>query len=284
MTGRLAIPASAGVGLRAVHHAEIAARLPRCAWLEAHSENHFGAAGGRHTGPLDVIAHHYPLSLHGVGLSLGSTDPLDRSHLRALRALCARVQPALLSEHLSWSSVDGRFTNDLLPLPWTEEALRHLAGRVAAVQDALGRQILLENVSSYVQFAHSTLPEWEFLAALAAESGCGILLDINNVFVNACNHGFDPLVYLRTVPPSAVQELHLAGHSLAQIDGRQLLLDTHSGPVAPQVWELFEAALVRFGPRPTLIEWDSEIPALEVLLEQAARAEIILARHRAVAA
>jgi uncharacterized protein (UPF0276 family) len=277
------LPARAGVGLRAPHHAEVLATLPDCGWFEAHSENYF-CSGGSRAEPLRQIADRYPLSLHGVGLSLGSTDPLDATHLQSLRRLLQRCEPALLSEHLSWSSAGGRFVNDLLPLPYTEEALQHLCARVTEVQERLGRQILVENVSSYLQFTHSTLSEWEFLAALAAKSGCGILLDVNNVYVNATNHGFDPLQYLQGTPPAAVQEFHLAGHSVAQLGTRHILLDTHSQPVAPEVWRLFAAAVARCGPRPTLIEWDSDIPALQVLLAEAARADAILAGQHAVAA
>jgi uncharacterized protein len=283
VTARLAIAASAGIGLRAPHHRQVLAQLPRCGWFEAHSENHFHPNDGRVTA-LDAVADHYPVSLHGVGLSLGSTDPLADAHLRALRNLCARVAPALVSEHLSWSSVGGRFTNDLLPLPYTDEALRHVAARIAIVQDALGRQILVENVSSYLQFAHSSFTEWEFLAALVAECGCGLLLDVNNVYVNAMNHRFDPLTFMLALPAHAVQELHLAGHSSLQAVGQTLLLDTHSQPVAPAVWALFEAAVAHFGPRPTLIEWDSAIPALDVLLAEAAHADAILGKAHALPA
>jgi uncharacterized protein (UPF0276 family) len=277
------LPARAGVGLRATHHEEVLERLPQCGWFEAHSENYFAAGGGR-ANTLERVAQHYPLSLHGVGLSLGSTDPFDVEHLRALRRLVGQVAPAQLSEHLSWSSVGGRFANDLLPLPYTEEALGHMCERVAALQDYLGRQILVENVASYLQFRHSTLREWEFLAALVAESGCGLLLDINNIHVNAMNHRFDPLQFLQGIPAPAVQELHLAGHSIVPCDGQLLYIDTHAQPVAAEVWALFDIAVARFGALPTLIEWDSDIPALDVLLAEAGKADAILAEHRAVAA
>ena len=237
---------SAGVGLRAQHHAEILARRPSVAWFEAHSENYFGA-GGTHRAQLARIRSHYPLSLHGVGLSLGSTDPLNTNHLREVKRLVWELEPVLVSEHLSWSSVGGRYLNDLLPLPYTEEALRHTAARIGDVQDALGRQILIENISSYLRFECSDVTEWEFLTALVRESGCAILLDINNLYVNALNHGFDAYSYLDGISPAAVKEFHLAGHTLTRCGGRDIRIDTHSTHVATEVWELFNAALQRFG-------------------------------------
>jgi uncharacterized protein len=234
-------------------------------------ENFFGA-GGQPFWFLDQIRAHYPCSLHGVGLSLGSADALDVTHLGKLKALAARVQPALVSDHICWGRVDGRHLNDLLPLPYTEEALDHLCTRIAQAQDFLGRQLLVENVSSYLQYRHSTIPEWEFVAALARRSGCGILLDINNIYVNAVNHGFDPLVYLRAIPPHAVQEMHLAGFDR----GEHCLIDTHGKAVHAAVWTLYRIAVKMIGPRATLIEWDTDIPALEVLLGEANQAQCIL--------
>jgi uncharacterized protein (UPF0276 family) len=190
----------------------------------------------------------------------------------------------LVSEHLSWASAGGRFTNDLLPLPYTEEALRHMVSRVSQVQDALGRQMLLENVSSYLQFEHSQIDEWDFLADLARQSGCGLLLDVNNVYVSAMNHGFDALAFLRGIPRESVQEIHLAGHSIQSVGGRQIRIDTHSSPVCEEVWALYSAALERFGPVPTLIEWDSDIPALDVLIAEARKADRALEMHHARAA
>jgi uncharacterized protein len=274
---------SAGVGLRAQHHAEILARCPSVGWFEAHSENYFGA-GGVHRAQLSRIRSHYALSLHGVGLSLGSTDPLNLDHLRELGRLVRELEPALVSEHLSWSSVGGRYLNDLLPLPYTEEALRHTAARICDVQDALGRQILIENISSYLQFECSEVPEWEFLSALVGESGCAILLDINNLYVNSMNHGFDAYSYLYGIPAAAVQEFHLAGHTLTRCGGRDIRIDTHDSHVAPEVWELYGTALQRFGARPTLIEWDADIPALSVLEAEAAKADAMMEPFRAVAA
>jgi uncharacterized protein (UPF0276 family) len=277
------MPAKAGIGLRARHHLDVLADSPPVGWFEAHSENYF-AAGGARVRILDRIRERYPLSLHGVGLSLGSTDPLDRSHLAQLERLVARFDPQLISEHLSWSSVDGRFANDLLPLPYTEEALRHVASRIAVVQDILGRQLLIENVSSYLEYECSRLTEWDFLAGVAAQSGCGILLDINNIYVAAHNHGFDARRYLEAIPRSTVREFHLAGHSRVAIDSHELLIDTHDAPVCAGVWELYGAALARFGAVPTLIEWDSNLPPLATLVAEAARADALQAHLHAHAA
>jgi len=277
------MPASAGIGLRAQHHLEVLASAPRVAWFESHSENYF-ADGGSHVEALLRIRARYPLSLHGVGLSLGSTDPLDTVHLKNLRRTIARFEPALVSEHLSWSSVGGRFANDLLPLPYTIEALRHASARIAEVQDFLGRQILIENVSSYVQLGASSLTEWEFVAGVAAESGCGILLDLNNIYVAAHNFGFECLDYLDGIPRGAVQELHLAGHSRIELDGEFVLIDTHGTPVCEAVWSLYGAALARFGALPTLIEWDTDIPAFSVLQAEADKADALRERLHAVAA
>jgi len=272
-----------GIGLRAQHHAEIIARLPPIGWFEAHSENYF-ATGGVHRKQLLQIRQHYEISLHGVGLSLGSTDPLNRDHLRRLGRLVNAVEPVFVSEHLSWGSVGGTYLNDLLPLPYTDEALRHLVTRVCQVQDALGRQILIENISSYLRYRCHEVPEWEFLSALVHESGCGLLLDVNNVYVNAMNHGFDPHGFLQGVPPGAVLEIHLAGHTVTHVDEREVRIDTHSTHVADEVWRLYDAALNRFGPVPTLIEWDADIPELDVLEAEATRARCMLEAVRAVAA
>ena len=273
----------AGIGLRVQHHEEVIARRPPISWFEVHSENYF-APGGTHRAQLARIRAHYQLSLHGVGLSLGSTDPLSADHLGELKKLVQEFEPVLVSEHLSWSSVSGRYVNDLLPLPYTEEALQHMAARVRAVQDALGRQILVENISSYLRFSCAEVPEWEFLAALAHESGCGILLDVNNVYVNAMNHGFDAHSYLHGIPRPVVKEIHLAGHSVTNIDGREIRIDTHNTHVANEVWMLYGAAVKRFGAVPTLIEWDADIPSLEVLQAEASKADWIAEPFHAVAA
>ena len=265
---------SAGIGLRAQHHEEIISSLPSVGWFEAHSENYFGP-GGAHRECLLSIRTHYPLSLHGVGLSMGSVDPLDRHHLQQLQRLVEDVEPMFVSEHLSWGSAGGRHLNDLLPLPYTEEALRHIAARVREVQDALGRQILIENISSYLRFVCPEVPEWEFLTALAHESGCGILLDVNNVYVNAMNHGFDPYDYLHGVPRTAVREIHLAGHTVVGMQEHEVRIDTHDTHVCDEVWSLYAAAVTRFGSVPTLIEWDADIPSLATLQAEAAKADSI---------
>lgn len=270
-SSRGSIPAQAGIGLRSVHHEAVVHERPRIGWLEVHSENYF-ADGGAQIEHLAKAHALYPLSLHGVGLSLGSTDPLNTDHLRKLKRLVRWSEPAFVSEHLSWGSVDGTFLNDLLPLPYTEEALTHMIQRVTQVQDYLGRQILIENISSYLQFAGAQLPEWEFLATLAQESGCGLLVDVNNVYVSACNHGFDAYYFLSVLPRECVQELHLAGHTVNRFGDREIRIDTHSAPVCDAVWKLYEHALRCFGPLPTLLEWDTDIPALDVLVAEANKA------------
>jgi uncharacterized protein (UPF0276 family) len=273
----------AGIGLRAQHHRELIERRPAIGWLEAHSENYF-AQGGPQREALARIREHYALSLHGVGLSIGSTDPLDRAHLRELSRLIRELEPMLVSEHLAWSSAGGRFVNDLLPLPYTEEALKHMVARVREVQETLGRRILIENVSTYLQFGSSTLREWEFVAALTRESGCDILLDVNNVYVSAMNHGFDPLTYLNAIPRESVQEIHLAGHAVNRVGSREIRIDTHGSPVCEPVWALYGYALRRFGHVPTLVEWDTDIPTLDVLVAEAAKADRIAEATRAIAA
>jgi uncharacterized protein (UPF0276 family) len=266
------LASAAGIGLRAPHYAALLERRPPLGFLEVHSENYFGA-GGEPLAVLEDLRRDYVLSLHGVGLSLGSTDPLDDRHLAKLDALARRFQPDLVSEHLCWSSVGGRHANDLLPLPHTEEALAHAVARIDAVQERLGRRILVENVSSYLEFAESAIPEWEFLAEAARRSGCGVLLDVNNIWVNAVNHGFDARAYLDAIDPATVGEIHLAGF---EAHGARLI-DTHGARVSEEVWVLYGEALRRFGARPTLVEWDADIPPLDVLLEEAARADAIVA-------
>lgn len=265
-------PAGVGIGLRAPHYAQILERRPALAFVEVHSENFF-AEGGAALDWLERFRALYPLSLHGVGLSLGTTDPLDERHLAKLARLVERFEPALVSEHLCWSSVGGRHANDLLPLPYTREALDHVVGRIDAVQERLARPILVENVSSYVTFSESTLPEWEFVAEVARRSGCGVLLDVNNIWVSACNHGFDALRYLEAIDGRGVGEIHLAGYERVG----ERLVDTHGARVSDEVWRVYAAAIERFGARPTLVEWDTDIPALDVLLEEARKARSILA-------
>jgi len=269
----------AGIGLRTPHVRQVRDECPAVPWLEVHSENYY-ADGGPALAALVRIRADYPLSLHGVGMSLGSTDPLDRTHLGKLARLVARTEPALVSEHLCWSGVGGRALNDLLPLPYTEEALAHVCARVAEVQDFLGRELLVENVSSYLAFADATIPEWEFVAAVTRRTGCKLLCDVNNIHVNAVNHGFDADAYLAALPRDAVAEIHLAGFQATDT----CLIDTHGAPVAPEVWALYRRAIARFGPVPTLIEWDTDIPPLATLLAEAATAQRILETRDALAA
>lgn len=271
------VPADAGIGLRSQHYRELLQNRPAIAWLEAHSENYF-SEGGQPLLVLETLRESYPLSLHGVGLGLGSVDPLNASHLKKLRALIDRFEPALVSEHLCWNAFQGQYFNDLLPLPYTEEALAHVVDRIHQVQELLSRQILIENLSSYLEFSTSDIPEWEFIASVARQSGCGILLDINNIYVNACNHAFDPEDYLAAIPAESVAEFHLAGFEPRD----NILIDTHSRPVSEPVWSLYESALKRFGTRPTLIEWDNDIPELAILLDEAAKAQQCLDSFRAI--
>jgi uncharacterized protein len=262
-----------GVGLRSTHYSEILAARPDVAWFEVLSDNYMNTRG-RPLGFLDRIAARYPVALHGVGLSIGSVDPLDLEYLAGLRALRDRVQARWVSDHIAWTGVNGRHGHDLYPVPFTEECLRHVARRVCQVQDFLEAPLVLENPSTYLEFAGSTLSEAEFIAALLEETGAGLLLDVNNVFVNAHNHGFDAHAYLRRLPLERVVQLHLAGHgeaSVSDADGRTVtqLIDTHAGPVAPEVWALFEEA-VRLGARaPVLLEWDADIPSFSVVHREA---------------
>jgi uncharacterized protein (UPF0276 family) len=273
------IGAHAGVGLRTPHVRQVLAERPRIPWLEVHSENYY-ADGGTALAALDRIRADYPLSLHGVGMSMGSIDPLDTAHLAKLKRLVDRCEPQLVSEHLCWSGAGGRHLNDLLPLPYTEEALAHVCRRVAQVQDFLGRELAVENVSSYLAFADATIPEWEFVAAVARRTGCKLLVDVNNIYVNATNHGFDADTYLAAMPVEAIAEIHLAGFD----DIGSCLIDTHGAPVAPDVWALYARAIARYGPRPTLIEWDVDIPPLDTLLAEAAKAQLMLDARDAIAA
>lgn len=273
------IPARAGVGLRAPHYRELLERRPDIGWVEVHSENYFGA-GGQPLRFLESVRREYPLSLHGVGLSLGSVDALSGDHLKSLKTLVERCEPALVSEHLSWSASGGRHLNDLLPLPYTQEALAVFCEHVEQAQDFLGRRLLIENPSSYVVWRHSVIPEAEFLRAVVERTGCGILLDVNNVYVSATNHGFDPLAYLAAIPVAAVDEIHLAGFD----HGEQCLIDTHAKPVAEPVWALYATAMRRFGALPTLIEWDNDLPPLDVLLAEARKADTLSGVRDALAA
>ena len=273
------LPFQAGIGLRTPHVNEVLAQCPDVPFFEVHSENYY-LDGGPALASLARIRADYPLSLHGVGMSLGSADPLDLSHVEKLRKLIARIEPALVSEHLCWSGIAGRHLNDLLPLPYTDEALALACARVAELQERLGRAVAIENISSYLTFAESTIPEWDFVAALARRTGCKLLLDVNNIYVNATNHGFDADAYVAAIPPDAIAEIHLAGFEEA--DG--CLIDTHSAPVAPDVWALYARTIEHLGSRPTLIEWDTDIPAFAVLQREAATAQRVLEARDAIAA
>ncbi len=263
-----------GVGLRGPHVAEIRATRPAVGWFEVHAENYLG--GGPALAALLDLRRDYPLSLHGVGLSLGSAEGLDASHLEEFAALAARTEPFLVSEHLSWSVVGGRYLNDLLPLPYTEEALDVVARNVERMQEALGRRILVENPSVYLRFVHSTLAEPEFLAELVKRTGCGILVDVNNIYVSCVNVGGDPLAYLGALPAEAAAEIHLAGHFRTDRDDRPLLIDDHGDVVSEAVWALYREALRCFGSVPSLVEWDRRLPSWPVLEEEARKAENIL--------
>ncbi len=258
-----------GVGLRRQHYSYVLENQPKIDWFEVISEN-FMVDGGRPLEVLEGVRGNYPIVLHGVSLSIGSVDPLNRQYLEKLATLARRFEPAWISDHLCWTGVGGRNLHDLLPLPYTEEAVRHVVSRVRQVQQILGRRILLENVSSYLRFEHSTLTEWEFLRAVAEEADCAILLDINNIYVSAFNHGFDPAVYLKAMPAERVMQFHLAGPS----DHGSYLLDTHDHPVCEAVWALYEDAVRRFGKVPTLVEWDDNIPPFDTLAAAADEARL----------
>ena len=267
-----------GIGLRQPHYREVFERLPELAFLEVHSENFF-LDGGASMHALERARAAYPISLHGVGLSLGSADRLAGDHLAKLKRLVDRVEPALVSEHLCWGRVGGVHFNDLLPLPHTGETLALLAERIDRVQSTLKRRILVENLSAYVEFRDSDMTETAFLAELARRSGCGLLLDINNLYVNATNFGFDPVERLAELDASTIGQIHLAGHTVVD----DCLIDTHGSPVSDPVWSLYADACRRFGPKPTLIEWDTDLPALDVLLSEAARASAIAGHGAEVA-
>jgi len=256
-----------GLGLRTVHYEDILASHPCVDWFELLSENYF-VAGGKPLHYLDRICAEYPVVMHGVALSIGSSDPLDWNYLRSLKALAERVNPYWISDHLCWTGISGKNTHDLLPLPYTEEALEQVASRVQTVQDFLGRRILLENVSSYVSYRESELTEWEFLAEIARRADCLILLDVNNIYVSAYNHGFDPEEYLAGIPPERVQQIHLAGHS----NCGDYIIDTHDADVIDPVWDLYAQAIARLGPVPTMIERDDHIPPLADLVAELDRA------------
>lgn len=274
------IPARAGVGLKAEHYRTIIDTLPDVGFFEVHAENYMGAGGPPHR-YLSAIRERYPLSLHGVGLSIGADRPLDEDHIARLRDLRRRYTPGLFSEHLAWSSHDVGFLNDLLPLPYTVETLKRVVEHIDQIQTALGCEMLLENPSTYVAFAESTYAETDFIAEVARRSGCGLLLDVNNVFVASTNQQWDPVAYIEGYPLASVKEIHLAGNDRqADETGRPLLIDTHDRPVEDAVWYLYELAVRLIGPIPTLIEWDSEVPAWSVLAQEAERAEMVMSANQ----
>ncbi len=261
----------AGIALRSLHYQYIFTQKPKVNWFEVLSDNYF-CAGGLPLFHLEKIRQDYPVTLHGVGMSLGSTDPLDLDYLTRLKNLAAKVEPDLISDHLSWISVNGHYLNDLIPLVYTEEVMNFVASRILQVQEFLGRQILIENPSPYLTFTDSTMSEWEFIEGLLKKADCYLLLDINNLYVNAINNGIDPINYLDGIPKTRVKQIHLAGYE----EKENYLLDTHGYPVHPPVWELYQEALIRFGAVPTLIEWDTDIPSFEVLMTEANKAEKLL--------
>jgi uncharacterized protein (UPF0276 family) len=278
--GNGSMPARAGVGLKPQHYREILETEPDIGWFEIHAENYMGEGGPPHA-YLTAVRERYPLSLHGVGLSIGGSGPLDKGHLTHLRALIDRYQPSLFSEHLAWSSHDTVYLNDLLPLPYTEDTLATVCGHIDEVQEALSRQMLLENPSTYVAFAETDMAEVEFLREVVRRTGCGLLLDVNNVFVQAANHGFDAAAYIDSFPVEHVGEIHLGGHDEDADDDRSaLLIDDHGREVSDLVWALYAQTLSRTRPKPTLIEWDNDVPDWPVLFAEAKRADAVIAERR----
>lgn len=269
------VPASVGVGLKAVHYSEILETKPALGWFEVHPENYMGEGGSPHA-YLSAIRAQYPLSLHGVGMSLGGIDPLKPDHLARFADLVRRYEPGLVSEHLAWSTHGGDFLNDLLPLPLTDEALALMSEHVDQMQMALGRTILVENPSTYLAFECETMSEPAFLCELAARTGCGILLDINNVYVSACNHGFDAPAYVDEIDARLIGEIHLAGHSVEAVGDVELRIDDHGSQVCSEVWRLYERLIMRVGRKPTLIEWDTNVPEWAVLKAEADKAQLLL--------
>lgn len=277
------LPAGAGVGFKPEHFAAILDGAPNLAFIEVHAENYMGD-GGRPHAQLAVLRERFALSIHGVGLSIGGEDPLDRDHLERLAKLIDLYKPQSFSEHLAWSSHGGEYFNDLLPLPYTPQTLARVVMHVSQVQERLGRQMLLENPSTYIRFEESSIDEVDFLGAIVARTGCGLLLDINNVFVSAQNHGTDARSYLANFPFDAVGEIHLGGHDAdADETGAVLLIDAHGSPVADPVWALFDEVIARHGPMPSLIEWDNDVPEWPVLLKEISKAAFILSRASGVA-
>jgi len=269
------IPAQAGIGLRAEHYKDVENSPGVVPWYEVHPENYFGLGGIPHFF-LEKIRQDHPISFHGVGMSIGSVDQLDESHTKRLKQLIDYYQPGQVSEHLSWSSVNGQFFNDLLPIPYTEEALDHATDKVDQIQNELGQQIIIENASTYLEFEQSSIPEWDFTNELAKRTDCGLLLDVNNVYVNACNHDFSARKYLAEVEPKYVMEIHLAGHTVKSVEETQIRIDTHNQLICEEVWDLYQFAISRLGNIPTLIEWDTDLPEFSVLLQEANQAQTLM--------
>lgn len=272
----------AGIGLRACHHAAVMTSPPNVGFLEVHAENYLGGGAPRRC--LDRVRRDLPVSVHGVGLSLGSAEGLDDRHLARVVRLVHEAEPMLVSEHLAWSVAGGVYHNDLLPLPYTEESLDVVSANVQRLQERLGRRVLIENPSTYLRFAESAIPEEEFLLAVAARTGCGLLLDVNNVHVTATNHGLDPRAYIERLAGAPVGEIHLAGHHVVAEEGVTILIDDHGSAVADAVWALYAQATRLFPQAPALVEWDSNIPALDVLVAEARRADAVREGNHAVAA
>lgn len=268
----------AGVGLRSAHYQTVLETLPDVPWFEALTDNYMGN-GGLPLYYLEKIREHYPITFHGVGLSLGSLDPLDNQYIQKLKERIKRYQPSLVSDHLCWSSYDGVHGNDLFPMPYSQEALNHMVGRIQQVQDALGQRIVVENVSSYVTFQSDEMTEWEFLSEVVKRADCDLLCDVNNIYVSARNHQFDPIEYLKALPHDRIREIHLAGYE----DEGTHLLDTHGEAVHPPVWDLYQKAIELIGPVATLIEWDNNIPAFETLHLEAKKAAQILEQFYVIA-
>lgn len=270
-----------GLGLRAPHYSHIAQSKPKLGWFEAISENYMGlsqSGSGLPLKTLESIRQDYNVVLHGVSLSIGSTDELNIFYLKRLKSLIEKIQPQWVSDHLCWTGVGEENLHDLLPLPYTKEALKHLVERIQKTQDFLGRRILLENVSSYISFKHSEMTEWDFLAEIAKQADCGILLDVNNVYVSSVNHKFDPVTYLKALPPERIGQIHLAGHSRQG----EILVDTHDAPVCDEVWNLFRQAVQLFGSVSTMVEWDDKIPNFSRLKLEADKAEQIIIQETEV--
>ena len=269
------LPDTVGIGFKRAHHEDLRSTPNQLGFIEVHAENYMGDGGPPHA-QLSMLRDRYALSIHGVGLSIGGSGPLDRDHLARLKRLCDRYAPESFSEHLAWSSHGGAFLNDLLPLPYDDRTLSTVCDHIDQVQDKLGRRMLLENPSTYVTFQTSTLAETDFLRSIVARTGCGLLLDVNNVFVSCTNHRMDPRAYLAEFPLDAVGEIHLGGHDAEDLPSGPLLIDAHGSPVADPVWTLYAETMARGGPRPTLIEWDNDVPEFPVLLAEADRAAAIL--------